>query len=143
MPIEIRRQTKQTALFRAIIINNISTGNCPPEENECDAHQTTNGKCDRWDMERPYSKPVWKDDGTDIRTRQVLMGNHRNIGNTLKKIAARQSQKDMGSGSAATTEDNNMEWASTRTRRELNRSSAAHQFPAELSQSASLRSRTT
>ena len=63
------------------------------------------------------------------------MGRHR----TLRCITsvARQPQKDMASGLAATTDDNNMEWASSWTGPESSRSSAAHQFPAKCLQSAS------
>ena len=59
--IEYRRKT---ALFRAT--SNINTGNCPQEEMEGDAHQTTKRKHYCWDLECPHFKSVEKTESAQL-----------------------------------------------------------------------------
>ena len=74
---------------------------------------------------------------------RATMGHHRTLRDHTLTSVARLQLKDMASGLAGTVEDNNTEWASSWMGPESSQSSAAHQFPAELLQSASLPSQAT
>ena len=93
--------------------NNINTGNCPKEETVSDAYQITNRKRYHWDLDYPHFESMRKAERIDVRNGQVHMGHHRTLRDTKTSAARLQQKKDMASGSSATAEDNNVEWASS------------------------------
>ena len=125
-------------------MNSIGTGNCPREEMEDDAYQITNRKCKcyHWDAECPHFESMRKTERIDVRWTSTDGTSSDCQRNPLARVG-RLPQKDTASGSVATAKDNNMEWDSSWIGPESSRSSAAHQFPAELLQSASLPSQKT
>ena len=63
--------------------NSIGTGNCPREETEGNAYQTTNRKRYHWDVECPHSESMRKPERIDVRAGQVQMGHHRTLRDAL------------------------------------------------------------
>ena len=73
---EIRRQTKNTALFHG-------TGNCPREVTEGDEYQIASRKRYHWDVECPHFESMRKTERIDVRAGQVQIGHQRTVRDTL------------------------------------------------------------